>query len=197
MKIRKCKKCGKEFKPNIWNQVYCGSKTNKVGCSYWNININRTKRRLRDEMKKIGTVKGKVVAVSGYWNPLHGGHIQLFEEAKKLGEYLVVIVNNDEQVKLKGSPLFMDEKERMEIISALRAVDNVILSIDKDRTVCKTLELIKPDIFANGGDRTKNNIPETAVCKKIGCKMIFNVGRGGKIQSSSGLLEKFLNNAKK
>ena len=144
-------------------------------------------------MRKIKTTKGKIVAVSGYFNPLHPGHIKLFEAAKNLGEYLVVIVNNDEQVKLKGSTLFIDEKERMKIISALRVVDNVILSVDKDRTVCKTLELIKPDIFANGGDRTKNNIPETAICKKLGCKMVFNVG-GGKIQSSSWLLKKFLDN---
>ena len=152
-----------------------------------------SKKLDESEMRKIKTTKGKIVAVSGYFNPLHYGHIKLFEAAKNLGEYLVVIVNNDEQVKLKGSTLFIDEKERMKIISALRVVDNVILSVDKDRTVCKTLELIKPDIFANGGDRTKNNIPETAICKKLGCKMVFNVG-GGKIQSSSWLLKKFLDN---
>lgn len=145
-------------------------------------------------MEKTKTVKRKVVAVSGYWNPLHRGHIRLFKAAKKLGEYLIVIVNNDEQVKLKGRKPFFNEKERMEIISALRAVDNVILSIDKDKTVCKTLELIKPDIFANGGDRNQKNIPETAVCKKMNCKMVFNVGRGGKIQSSSWLIKKVLEN---
>ncbi|MDO8663399.1 MAG: adenylyltransferase/cytidyltransferase family protein [Candidatus Wildermuthbacteria bacterium] len=133
-----------------------------------------------------------VVAVSGYFNPVHIGHVRMFEEAKKLGTKLVVIVNNDEQVKLKGSFPFMNEKERMEIIASFSAVDNVILAIDKDRTVCKTIELIKPDIFANGGDRTENNIPEVAVCKEINCKMIFNVGKGGKIQSSSWLLKKFL-----
>ena len=142
------------------------------------------------EVKKNKTAKGKLVAVSGYWNPLHIGHIRLFEAAKELGEYLVVIVNNDKQVKLKGSIPFMNERERMEIISALRAVDNVILSIDKDKTVCKTLELIKPDIFANGGDRNLKNIPEASLCRKIGCRMAFNVGRGGKVQSSSWLIKK-------
>lgn len=134
--------------------------------------------------------------MSGYWNPLHRGHIRLFEAAKELGEYLVVIVNNDEQVKLKGSIPLMDEKERMEIISALRAVDNVILSIDKDKTVCKTLELISPDIFANGGDRGPKGdpVPEVETCKKINCKMVYNVGEGGKVQSSSWLLAKLKKN---
>ena len=101
-----------------------------------------------------------VVAVSGYFNPVHIGHIKYIEEAKKLGKKLIVIVNTDKQVKLKGSSPFMNERERLEMIAALRFVDNVILAIDEDETVCKTLELIKPDIFANGGDRTKKNIPE-------------------------------------
>jgi len=131
-----------------------------------------------------------VVAVSGYFNPLHIGHVRLFEEAKKLGTKLVVIVNNDKQVKLKGSIPFMNEKERKEIITALAAVDDVVLAIDKDKTVCETLKIIKPDIFANGGDRSKNNIPEVAICDEIDCKMVFSVGKGGKIQSSSWLLEK-------
>ena len=334
--MRKCKKCGKRFVPNIWNQVYCGSKRKKIGCSWINANVDRSKKRWRKdnkyrqyqkeyqkewkiEQRKENTpyaqrqkelkrkyyqsIKGKkeaarwrkrnikkilewnrqrllqkrgivgfhnnkeweelkekynyrciqcgisekklrtiwlgtpfvkltkdhiipsskggtdfinniqplcvscnarkhnqilkkdkevLVAVSGYFNPLHIGHTRLFEEAKKLGTKLIVIVNNDEQVKLKGSFPFMNEKERIEIIAALTPVDNVILAVDKDRTVCKTLELIRPDIFANGGDRTKNNIPEVPVCQAINCKMVFNAGEGGKIQSSSWLLEKFL-----
>ncbi len=149
-------------------------------------------KKLKNKKKKI------VVAVSGYFNPLHIGHVRLFEEAKKLGTKLVVIVNNDEQVKIKGSIPFMDEKERIEIVAAIAAVDNVILSIDKDRTVCKTLEFIRPDIFANGGDRDikdaqKNSSslnPEQALCKKLGIKTVFGVGKGGKVQSSSWLLEK-------
>ena len=130
-----------------------------------------------------------IVAVSGYFNPVHIGHIRMFKRAKKIGDKLIVIVNNDNQVKLKGSVQFMNEKERMEIISALKLVDKVILSIDKDKTVCKTLKLIKPHIFANGGDRNQKNIPEVDICKEINCKVIFNIGRGGKIQSSSWLLK--------
>jgi D-beta-D-heptose 7-phosphate kinase/D-beta-D-heptose 1-phosphate adenosyltransferase len=133
-----------------------------------------------------------VVAVSGYFNPVHIGHTRLFKEAKKLGTKLVVIVNNDEQVKLKGSVPFMNEKERMEIISAFAPVDKVVLAIDKDRSVCETLKLIKPDVFANGGDRLVDNIPEVAACREINCKMVFNVGDGGKVQSSSWLLKNAL-----
>lgn len=148
--------------------------------------------------KKSKNSKEIVVAVSGYFNPLHVGHVRYLKEAKKLGTKLIVIINSDKQSKLKGSFLFMSEKERAEIVSSLRFVDGVVLSIDKDKTVCKTLELIKPDIFAKGGDRTLDNIPETEreVCQKFGIKIIFNVG-GGKIQSSSWLISKCVNGKNK
>lgn len=132
-----------------------------------------------------------VVAVSGYFNPLHIGHIRLIKAAKKLGR-LVVIVNNDRQVKCKGGVPFMNEHERMEIIASLKQVDDVVLSIDDDMPVSKTLEMIKPDIFCNGGDRTAENIPELDTCKKIGCRVLFGVG-GPKIQSSSELIRKSKN----
>lgn len=124
----------------------------------------------------------KIVCTSGYFNPLHIGHLELFKEAKTLGDYLVVIVNNDEQVKLKGSKTFMDEDERVEIIKAIRYVDKVVLSIDKDKTIRETLKKISPDIFAKGGDSTSENTPEI----DLGIKVVFNVG-GDKIQSSSNL----------
>jgi len=130
-----------------------------------------------------------VVATSGYFNPLHIGHLRCIQDAKKLGTKLIVIVNSDEQVNVKGSAAFMPEKERMEIVKALKPVDEVVLSVDKDLTVCKSLELVKPDIFAKGGDRTLGNIPEVPVCEKLGIKMVFGVG-GGKIQSSSWLIKK-------
>lgn len=128
---------------------------------------------------------------SGYFNPLHKGHVRLINEARKIGDELVVIVNNDEQVKLKGSFPFMDEKERVEIVSALRAIDRVVLSVDKDKTVCRTLEWIRPrpTIFAKGGDSTSKNIPEMAICNLYGIKIALGVG-GDKIQSSSWLINK-------
>jgi len=126
--------------------------------------------------------------VSGYFNPLHVGHLQMIREAKKLGDYLVVIVNNNEQVKLKGSIPFMTEQDRAEIVRALKDVDEVFIAIDKDRSVCESLRAVKPDIFANGGDRNAGNIPEAAVCEELGIEIIDNVG-GGKIRSSSELLK--------
>ena len=126
-----------------------------------------------------------VVAVSGYFDPLHVGHIEFFQLAKDLGSKLIVIVNNNQQAEMKKGSFFMDEKDRMEIVAALRYVDEVFLSIDKDNSVCKSLEFIKPDIFANGGDRSLEEIPETAVMKKYDIKMVD--GLGDKIRSSSDL----------
>jgi len=129
-----------------------------------------------------------VVAVSGYFNPIHVGHIKLFKEAKALGNYLVVILNNDKQVAIKGSIQFMNEEDRAEIVRAIRYVDQVFLSIDKDKSQCESLKKIKPDIFANGGDRNRSNIPEDKICQELGIKTIDNVG-GKKIRSSSILLK--------
>lgn len=124
-------------------------------------------------------------------NPIHSGHINYLREAKKLGDRLIVIVNSDEQVKLKGSIPFMNERERMKIISELKSVDAVFLAIDRDTTIAKSLAAIKPDIFAKGGDRNPDNLPQSEidVCQKNDIEIIYNVG-GGKTQSSSWLIEK-------
>lgn len=136
-----------------------------------------------------------VVAVSGGFDPIHPGHIRMFNDAKKLGDELVVILNNDNWLKKKKGFSFMPEHERKELIQSIKSVDRVVLTNHKpdsdDMSVCVALKKIKPDIFANGGDRNKKNIPEVAVCEEIGCKMYFNKGRGGKIESSSWLLKKF------
>ena len=135
----------------------------------------------------------KVVITSGYFNPLHIGHINLIREAKKLGDFLVVIVNNDEQVKIKGSIPFMSQEERIEIIKALKYADEVILSIDKDASVSETLKMIAKKypgelFFAKGGDRNSGNIPEIGVCEEFNIKIINGIG-GEKVQSSSSLLK--------
>jgi len=135
----------------------------------------------------------KVIITSGYFNPLHIGHINLFKGAKNLGDYLIVIVNNDKQVKLKRSEPFLKEQERVEIIKALKYVDEVFLSIDLDESVSKTLfaiaEFRKEELFfANGGDRRADNIPEREICKKLNIKTIDGVG-GPKVQSSSWILK--------
>ena len=124
-----------------------------------------------------------VVAVSGYFDPLHVGHLEYLEMAKQLGDKLIVIVNSDKQAELKKGKSFMNENDRVEIIGALKCVDEVFLSIDEDKSVCKSLEAIKPDIFANGGDRSLSEIQETAVMEKYNIKMVD--GLGEKIRSSS------------
>ena len=127
----------------------------------------------------------KIVATSGYFDPLHVGHLECLELASELGDKLVVIVNSDYQAKLKKGKAFMNENDRMKIVAALKCVDEVFLSIDKDKTVCASLEKIKPDIFANGGDRKNYEIPESGICKKYDIKIID--GLGEKIRSSSDL----------
>jgi len=133
----------------------------------------------------MSTNKKISVAVSGYFDPIHVGHLEYLKMAKELGNFLIVIVNNNQQCILKKGKSFMDENDRVEIVRALGIVDKVFLSIDTDRTVCKSLEEIKPDIFANGGDRSTDEIPETSICKKYNIKMID--GLGDKIRSSSSL----------
>ena len=127
----------------------------------------------------------KKVCISGYFDPLHVGHIEYINKAKKLGDYLVVIVNNNLQCKLKKGKFFMDENDRVEIVKNLKSVDEVFLSIDSDKTVCKSLEELKPSIFANGGDRKNYEIPESKVCSMNGIEIID--GLGDKIRSSSDL----------
>tara|TARA_B110000003_G_scaffold117176_1_gene119696 strand:+ start:707 stop:1132 length:426 start_codon:yes stop_codon:yes gene_type:complete len=139
--------------------------------------------------------KQKAIIVSGYFNPLHKGHIEYLNNAKKLADVLIVIVNNDEQRALKGSTEFQSESERVFIISNIKAVDYAILSIDSDRTVCATITKIAESYddnyelaFANGGDQDNQSIPEAPVCKKL--KITLIDGLGDKIQSSSWLLKK-------
>ena len=134
-----------------------------------------------------------VVAVSGGFEPVHVGHVRMFKKAKALGNELIVILNNDNWLRAKKKYVFMHEKERRELIQEFSCVDKVILTghkkNPKDMSVVRELRKLKPNIFANGGDRKRGNVPEEAVCKEINCKMIYNIG-GGKIQSSSWLLEK-------
>ena len=130
----------------------------------------------------------KIVVASGYFDPLHVGHLEYLEKARQLGDKLIVIINNDIQTKLKKGFVFMIQEDRMKIIKALRYVDDVFLSIDNDESVCKSIELLKPDIFAKGGDRKIHEIPETPICRKLGIEIID--GLGDKIRASSEILKK-------
>lgn len=139
-------------------------------------------------------MKQKAIIVSGYFNPIHKGHIEYFKNAKVLGDKLIVIVNNDDQRALKGSKEFQTEEERVFIVSNIKSVDEAFVSIDKDRTVCLTIKHIYNKLsneyqlaFANGGDQNNDSIPEVPVCEELGIELIE--GLGEKIQSSSWLLK--------
>jgi cytidyltransferase-like protein len=135
----------------------------------------------------------KAVIVSGYFNPLHKGHLELFEKAKEVGDILIVIVNNDKQRELKGSKFFQDQDERIKIIRALSIVDMAWISVDNDSTQNATLKLMVDKFygsmklaFANGGDQNNGTIPEADICRIFDIELID--GLGDKIQSSSWLL---------
>lgn len=139
-------------------------------------------------------MKMKAVIVSGYFNPIHKGHIEYFQNSKANGNKLFVIVNNDLQRALKGSKEFQDEKERALIVENLRLVDKCFISIDKDRTVVETIKMIYNQFnndyqlaFANGGDQNNDTIPERSICEELGIELID--GLGEKVQSSSWLLK--------
>lgn len=137
----------------------------------------------------------KLIIVSGYFNPLHKGHLELFNKAKDQGDLLCVIVNNDKQREMKGSQFFMDEEERVAIVRALSVVDLAWISIDSDSTQNETLKMLVNKFygvmklaFANGGDQNNDTIPEAELCKIFDIELID--GLGEKIQSSSWLLGK-------
>ena len=148
----------------------------------------------------------RVVVISGYFNPLHTGHLDYIKGASELGDKLVVIINNDQQVELKGATPFMKETDRMRIVSAIKGVDRVVLSIDTDSSVVQTIKLLYNEYavdwdfdtmtFGNGGDRGKNNSPEESYCNWRKIKTVYSVG-GNKTQSSSGLIDNATKNVDK
>ena len=137
-----------------------------------------------------------LVIVSGYFNPIHEGHLEYLNRSKALGDSLYVIINNDLQRELKGSKPFLTENQRRTILKNIKAVDDVIIAIDENKFVDKTIEFIYKEeaykydriLFTNGGDQTAETIGEKAVCERLGIEMVF--GLGDKIQSSSWLLNK-------
>jgi cytidyltransferase-like protein len=128
--------------------------------------------------------KPVVVAVSGAFDPIHVGHVRYIREAAKLGDRLVVILNGDDFLLRKKGFVFMSFAERKEILENIKGVDRVIASIDDDQTVRRTLRLLKPAIFAKGGDSAPGNIPEVETCKELGCQVVVNVG-GAKVGSKA------------
>ena len=125
----------------------------------------------------------RIVWTNGCFDIMHPGHIELFKACKTLGDRLIVIVNNDEQAKLKKGKSFMNERDRLKIVESLKCVDEAFLSIDKDESVCLSLRLCAPHVFANGGDRKEEEVPEAEVCRMLNIEMVD--GLGDKIRSSS------------
>ncbi len=141
-----------------------------------------------------------IVVASGYWDPIHSGHVRYLQAARKLGTMLWVVVNNDEQAALKKGRAFMKESERLEVVRALACVDHATLSVDDDRSVCRTLRLLHETaggwgnvVFANGGDvSSEADCRESAMCRELGIEMVFGVGGQEKVSSSSELLRVYL-----
>lgn len=144
----------------------------------------------------------RVGIISGYFNPIHTGHLDYIEGAKQRCDLLYVIVNSDRQVDIKGSKQFMDEVSRLRIVRALAYVNKAMVSIDDDSTVCRSIKAIHKQycddpfltdiFFMNGGDRSQGTVPESEICEELDIKMIYNVG-GIKTESSSTLLQKVAN----
>ncbi|MBX4191920.1 adenylyltransferase/cytidyltransferase family protein [Candidatus Parcubacteria bacterium] len=138
----------------------------------------------------------RVVAISGGFDPIHIGHVRMIQEAASLGDELIVILNNDNWLVTKKGYAFMPEQERKEILEGMRGVTRVVITDhtidDPDRSVCRALRDIKPHIFANGGDRKPDGdpVPEVELCQDLNIEMVYNIGHGGKVQSSSWLTKK-------
>jgi len=155
--------------------------------------------------KSLAKKNKKIVMVSGGYDPIHIGHIRQFKAAKALGDKLVVVLNNDNWLKLKKGYVFMPEAERKEILEGIKYVDEVIISKHKPNTkdisIYNELKDIRPHIFAKGGDRQPSSVPiptpEILFCKEIGCEISYNVGEGGKVQSSSELVKQAQNRKNK
>ncbi len=136
-----------------------------------------------------------LVICSGYFNPLHKGHIEYLRSSKELGDFLYVIVNNDYQRELKGSRYFMEAEERKLVVESLKFVDKAMVAIDEEKTVNRSIKWIMMSlgnqfnryIFANGGDQNKNTVGETELCMELGIELAD--GLGDKIQSSSKLIK--------
>ena len=140
-------------------------------------------------MKKlVPPAPQNTIAVSGGFDPIHKGHVRMIRAASAFGS-VIVIANSDEWLMRKKGYVFMPFEERAEILESIKGVITVVKAKDDDETVCETLRDLRPNMFANGGDRKDDNVPEVAVCQEMGIQMLWNVG-GDKIQSSSWLVEK-------
>jgi cytidyltransferase-like protein len=141
-------------------------------------------------------MKRMITIASGYFNPLHVGHLRMMREAKHLQDLLIVVVNNDNQQILKKGRIIIPEADRCEVVSSIRYVDRTILSVDSDASICMTLSEIRKEypgdtlVFANGGDRRDaDTIAEAQLCEALGIEIKFGVGGYDKADASSRIIE--------
>ena len=134
--------------------------------------------------------KRKTIMVSGGFDPIHVGHLRMFQEASKFGS-VIVVLNSDDWLKRKKGYSFMSFEDRKEIIEGFECVWKVVSVDDSDDSVVDALHQYQPDIFANGGDRFAKNTPESAICEKLEIESLWGVG-GEKIRSSSDLVKESL-----
>lgn len=134
----------------------------------------------------------KIVCTSGFFDPIHSGHLECLRLAKELGDKLIVIVNSDEQALQKKGFVLMPIEQRISILREIGYIDAVIVSVDKDGSVCESLKAVRPDVFAKGGDRNVGNIPETQVCKELGIQIVD--GLGDKVYSSRTVIKELVKN---
>tara|TARA_R110002020_G_scaffold448562_1_gene661389 strand:- start:43 stop:528 length:486 start_codon:yes stop_codon:yes gene_type:complete len=134
--------------------------------------------------------KGRpTIMVSGGFDPVHVGHIRLILDASKFGD-VIVVANSDQWLYRKKGFVFMTFDQRKEILDSIKGVVLVDSVNDTDGTVCEAIRRIKPDFFANGGDRKKTNTPEVDVCNQLGIELLWGVGGTSKTESSSDLVER-------
>jgi len=131
-------------------------------------------------------MSNKTILISGGFDPLHAGHINMIQAAAQLGE-VVVALNSDAWLIDKKGYVFMPYEERTQLLQHIKGVSRVSAVDDSDSTVCEALKRLKPDMFGNGGDRTLQNTPEVELCEDLNIATIWKLG-GKKIQSSRGLI---------
>ena len=142
-------------------------------------------------MTTLKEQRRKTVMVSGGFDPVHIGHIRMILEASKHGD-VIVVANSDDWLYRKKGFVFMEFDQRAEILASIKGVIKVSGVDDSDTTVCEAIRRLKPDIFANGGDRKRHNTPEQAVCEELGVEMLWGVGGERKANSSSSLVERVM-----
>jgi len=154
---------------------------------------NKNQNSQKQKTVHMSSASRKTVMVSGGFDPIHGGHVQMITEAAEWGN-VIVVVNSDEWLMRKKGYVFMTWEERAKILREIKGVVLVAAVDDSDGTVCNAIKMLQPDYFANGGDRGKQNTPEQSICEELGIDMLWGIGGDYKFNSSSDLAQNLIKN---